>query len=495
MAAVLKRLLHTIVARPAVYEAMQRAAGAGRVRRHLATLIARLGDGGLVLDLGGGTGLYRDLWGPNWGYLCLDNDPEKLAGFVAGGRRDAAILGDAARVPLAGASLDAVFCTAVSHHLPDAALEAFVRESARVLKPGGSLLFLDAVWRPRRVLSRLLWAVDRGANPRPQARLLAMLGGSFRLETTETFAVFHEYVAVVATPLPVGGGVSEAAEDGGGGVSEGAEGGDEGGGGEGATYDPAYFERLFAIEDRHFWFRARNRAIAGMVGRELGRRGGGRLLEVGCGTGVVLAALERRLPRTTVIGMDLFAEGLAVARRRTAAPLVQADVHAPPFGAVFDLVGVFDVLEHLPDDAAALADLRRMIRPGGALVVTVPANRRLWSYFDEASRHRRRYETAELRDTLAAAGFAVEYLSPYMAPLVPPMWLGRRLRGLTRGHRPEASADDLASEDLRVVPVANAVMGSVLRVEGLALASGARLPFGTSLLALARRPDDAEGVA
>src|SRR5690349_10563409 len=89
-----------------------------------------------------------------------------------------------------------------------------------------------------------------------------------------------------------------------------------------SSYEPAYFAQLFAIEDRHFWFRARNRVLGRLVaGLTRGLPPGYRVLEVGCGTGTVLHTLEQACPAGTVIGMDLFAEGLAFARRRTTCPL------------------------------------------------------------------------------------------------------------------------------------------------------------------------------
>ena len=162
---------------------------------------------------------------------------------------------------------------------------------------------------------------------------------------------------------------------------------------------------------------------------------GYRVLEVGCGTGNVLRMLERHCRRGTVVGMDLFAEGLHYARQRTACGLVQGDVRTPPFGAAFDLIGLFDVLEHLPDDRQILADLHRMLVPGGHLLVTVPAHRALWSYFDEAAHHCRRYAAPDLRRKLVAAGYRVDYLTQYMAALFPLVWLGRRLAAGAGGPR------------------------------------------------------------
>src|SRR5439155_18247453 len=124
--------------------------------------------------------------------------------------------------------------------------------------------------------------------------------------------------------------------------------------------------------------------------------------------------------------------GLRHARRRSRAMLIQADIHHSPLGVPASLVGILDVLEHLPDDVAVLRDLRRMLAPRGVLLLTVPAHQSLWSYFDEASNHQRRYSPRELREKLRAAGFNVEYLSQFMMPLFPVMWLGRRIAAVSR---------------------------------------------------------------
>ena len=193
------------------------------------------------------------------------------------------------------------------------------------------------------------------------------------------------------------------------------------------TFNPDFFESLFASEDRHFWFQARNRVIAALV-RQLTSAWppGYRVLEVGCGTGNTLRVLESVCTNGLVVGLDLFAEGLRFARSRVQCPLIRGDIRRLPFLPSFALIGLFDVLEHLPDDIAVLRHLREVLLPGGQLCLTVPAHMSLWSYFDEASHHCRRYEPAELEGKLGQAGFEVEYVSQYMRLLYPLMWFGRR---------------------------------------------------------------------
>jgi SAM-dependent methyltransferase len=250
-------------------------------------------------------------------------------------------------------------------------------------------------------------------------------------------------------------------------------------------YDPAYYEALAAVEDRHFWFRARNRILQTII--EQVSRGwppGFRTLEVGCGTGNVLRVLDRACPTGKVIGMDLLREGLQVARTRTRGALVQGDVAWAPFRVPFQLIGMFDALEHVEDDTGALREVSTLLDRNGALVLTVPAHQFLWSSFDEASHHCRRYSLADLRRKLEATGYRVEYATQYMAPLFPLLWTTRRVAAIV-GSRADHRAR--FEYELKIVPVMNEALRRLLELETKIIARRLTLPFGTSLVAVARR--------
>ncbi len=258
-----------------------------------------------------------------------------------------------------------------------------------------------------------------------------------------------------------------------------------------STYDPGVYDSLVAVEDRHFWFRARNRAIVAAFDSIRDHLPSPyRVLEVGCGTGNVLRALQEAAAGGTVVGMDLHREGLQFARRRVdPALLAQADAARPPFSVRFDVVGVFDVIEHVEDDVGVLESLRELLAPGGFLLATVPADPRLWSYFDVGSRHKRRYLAGELRAKLVRAGYSAEYVTPYMSVLYPLLWAGRRITGRRHGAGAGArEAWDVDEADLRVRPVSGAVLGGLLGVEARLLRRRWRMPVGASLMAVARRP-------
>src|SRR4029077_3610296 len=131
-------------------------------------------------------------------------------------------------------------------------------------------------------------------------------------------------------------------------------------------------------------------------------------LEVGCGTGFVLTGVRRQFPSVQVAGTDIFTEGLAFARQRLpCVELFQMDARRIPFEAEFDVIGAFDVLEHIEEDEQALGELFRCCRPGGGIVITVPQHRFLWSAADEYAYHKRRYSRRELISKVRMAGFEI----------------------------------------------------------------------------------------
>jgi SAM-dependent methyltransferase len=247
-------------------------------------------------------------------------------------------------------------------------------------------------------------------------------------------------------------------------------------------YDPHYFATLERIEDRHFWYLDRREVILSALRRsvpDLARR---RLFDIGCGTGGLLAHCERS-GLALAGACDVYLESLRVARRRVDAPLLLVDQGRElPLAEGQDLLGMFDVLEHVDDDLGMLRSLRRVLLPGGVLVLTVPAHPALFDEMDELAHHRRRYTRPGLRQTLFAAGFEVRLLSHFMAPLVPALVL---LRSLGRRLRP-AEAAARRDVEFRVVPGLNGALRAVLAVERLALGRFS-LPVGSSIVAVASR--------
>ncbi len=245
-------------------------------------------------------------------------------------------------------------------------------------------------------------------------------------------------------------------------------------------FDPALFAELAALESRNFWFRSRNRLLVWALRRYF--PGAANFLEVGCGTGFVLQGIAAAFPALTLSASEAQTEGLAYAAERVPrAQFLQMDARRMPFDREFDVIGAFDVIEHIAEDETVLGAMHRALRPGGGILLTVPQHPSLWSEYDVRAHHVRRYTAGELRYKLTRAGFEIVKMTSFVSLLLPLMLLSRRSQRVTG-----ADYDPLA--ELRIAPVANALLECVLDAERLLIRAGLPLPAGGSLLAVARRP-------
>jgi SAM-dependent methyltransferase len=243
--------------------------------------------------------------------------------------------------------------------------------------------------------------------------------------------------------------------------------------------NPSEYEALFQVEETHWWFLALRREIqAALEGSAVG--GGADFLDAGCGTGGLLSALGGTGRRG--IGIDASPLALALAARRGLARLAAADATRMPFpDSSFDAATSIDVLCHRGvEERAALAELYRCLRPGGVLVLQVPAFEALRGPHDDAVWTNRRFRRAEVDGLLRDAGFRVRELRYRNALLFPAaaLWrlLGRRRRAASRS-------------DVAPVPASvNAALSAVTRLEARLARAGWRFPAGLSVFAVAERP-------
>jgi SAM-dependent methyltransferase len=240
--------------------------------------------------------------------------------------------------------------------------------------------------------------------------------------------------------------------------------------------DPAY-AAVHAEEDRaHWWFLGRRAVILAEMARRL-PAGRARIAELGCGSGGMLEALSRF---GTAVGVETDAVLRARAQERGLDVRAGALPDAIPLHpGRWDAVCLFDVLEHVDDEAGALAACRRLLVPGGRLFVTVPAYAWLWSRHDELLGHRRRYTARGLRQVAKRAGFTVERLTYFNTILAPPIMAVRMVRAALRrrGH-------DLD----RPAPWLNRALAACFSAEARLL-RWTSPPFGISILLVARRAD------
>lgn len=249
------------------------------------------------------------------------------------------------------------------------------------------------------------------------------------------------------------------------------------------SFNKENFEFLFEMEQRHFWHIGRREIIYAMLQRlyrkELSNIS---MIEIGCGNGSVLQYLNGK--GVNIEGGDLFLEALQFCQRRVDVPLYQLDAVNTPFAdEQYDVVGLFDVVEHIDDDEAVLKEAHRICKSGGRVILTVPANRWLWSYFDTISYHKRRYSKKELCRKLQRAGFVVEKMSFYVFFLFPVFFLYRLVENMRRS----SDNKELSSRtEVQTIPLINEVFLGLLRLEK-SLIKNISLPLGTSLVAIARK--------
>lgn len=242
-----------------------------------------------------------------------------------------------------------------------------------------------------------------------------------------------------------------------------------------------YYSEYFEVEDRHWWFVGRRRIFMRLLDRHLGPAGAEarRVLDAGCGSGTMLRHLARY---GEAEGMDADGRAVAACRRRGIERVRQVESLPLPWDdGTFDLVTALDVLEHADEDGALLRELRRVTRPGGLLLVSVPAFAWLWGAQDELSHHKRRYTAGELEERIRDAGLEPRRVSYFNTLLFAPIAAVRLLRRL----RPprELRSDFELTKPGRL----NDALARVFAAEA-PLVDRLRLPFGVSILALAARP-------
>lgn len=197
------------------------------------------------------------------------------------------------------------------------------------------------------------------------------------------------------------------------------------------------YDRMAELDQLHWWYRARREVIAALIRRHALPPRDGTLLEVGCGTGHNLPMLATF---GTVDAIEIDDAARAMAEKRLGRPVHGSRLPELPGIAEghYDLIGAFDVIEHIADDTAAVASLARRLKPGGKLVVTVPAHQWMWSAHDVVNHHQRRYSKAGLKRLIDGSPLRLERIG-YLNSLLFPLAVGARFAGKIAG---KDSSDD-----------------------------------------------------
>jgi SAM-dependent methyltransferase len=243
--------------------------------------------------------------------------------------------------------------------------------------------------------------------------------------------------------------------------------------------DEQLMQTMLQADERHWWYRGRRRIILAELDR-LPLPSAARVLDAGCGSGRTLQELVRY---GVVEGIELNPQAAEMAAGRGYGEVKVGRLEELPWDEdTFDLIACLDVIEHTPDDGVTFRELRRVCKPGGWLLVTVPAYQSLWSAHDEANHHYRRYARRSLREAAQRSGWHVQRMTSFNSLLLAPaaaVRLAQRGRRHTNSH----------SANLELGPDwLNGALERPLQAEARWLARGRTLPVGLSLLALLRNP-------
>lgn len=237
------------------------------------------------------------------------------------------------------------------------------------------------------------------------------------------------------------------------------------------------FNTLSIIEAKNWWFVSRNKILSWVLKNKITQFD--RFLEIGCGTGFVLNHLSKCFTKAHFFGSELHREGLEIAKSRNkGVDFSNLDARYMNDVELYDVIGAFDVLEHIQEDQLVLNNLFKATKSNGHLIVTVPQHPFLWSSLDERSFHCRRYTKAKLIEKLNISGFEILYTTSFVSLLLPFMYISRKLY---QNHK-----TDIISE-FKISPTTNSILNLVMNLEILLLKLGIDLPFGGSLLVLAKK--------
>jgi len=232
-------------------------------------------------------------------------------------------------------------------------------------------------------------------------------------------------------------------------------------------------EYLCQHEDGHFWFENRNKLIVKFIQAYFPGRNS--FCEVGCGTGFVLSGIAESFPYFSLTGSEIYSKVLSFTHTRVPnASLIQADLCQFPYEDEFDLIGAFDVLEHIDNDHLALKNIYRALKINGGLILTVPQHKWLWSDQDELACHKRRYKKFELVEKLERVGFKIVRISSFISFLLPFMYLSR-LKKDTKGN------------SLKMPASLNVLFSLCCGIERNLIKVGMNFPVGGSLIVSAQK--------
>ena len=249
---------------------------------------------------------------------------------------------------------------------------------------------------------------------------------------------------------------------------------------EGSGFKSNYFSELARLEENNFWFQSRNHLILWAIGKYAPNFQ--TMLEIGCGTAYVLSGVAKKFPHVTLSGSEIFLAGLGFAAARLpAVKFMQMDARELPFVHEFDVIGAFDVVEHIKEDEKVLLQIHAALKPDGVVLLTVPQHQWLWSAADDYACHERRYRAVELHQKIKTAGFQLLRSTSFVAALLPAMMISRFLRPRINNENFDATAE------LKIPSWLNHLFLQILNLENALIQKGLNFPAGGSRLIVAKK--------
>ena len=254
-------------------------------------------------------------------------------------------------------------------------------------------------------------------------------------------------------------------------------------------YHPDALKILAEFEEKNFWHQSRNLVLKKILKKYTGNQPVN-FLEVGCGNGIVLNALTE-LKNFTLTGSDIYLSGLQFARSYIPSiKFIQLDARNIPFQNEYDVIGCFDVLEHIDEDFKVISEMSKALKKNGYLFITVPQYQWMWSEIDLIDRHKRRYTKHDISKKIADANLQIVYTNCFAFTVFPIMVLSRLFR--LRKYKPnsgKSQPDDKKPEypELDIPDYLNHFFRLLMRFDEWLIGKNVKLPFGGSIVLVAKK--------
>lgn len=240
------------------------------------------------------------------------------------------------------------------------------------------------------------------------------------------------------------------------------------------------YDNIMQVEKTHWWYRARRNIIFDWVNQALKAYAQPKILDIGCGTGFNVDYLQQ-LGYGQVTGLDFSPDALSYCQSRQLQELICGNAEILPIqSGSYDVILTLDIIEHLDNDRQALSEIFRALKPGGTLIIFVPAFQFLWSFQDEISHHKRRYTIGELKEKILSTKFELKKLTYVNSLLFPVVWFGRAILKLF------PNSFKITSESQMNPAWMNGILYYIFLSE-LPLLRYMNFPFGVSILCVCKK--------